>query len=458
MEILEKEITVFIDGTPKFRVTVTKDTTIGQIKKLFPKMVYEDMKMEAYKGKEVPGVLKSSKYDKTNLSSVFDRMKDAKIYLETKKKALEKSEGVQYFPTGVKDVDMLILSRIEDDRDLLNTLNSNTVTRKYADNEDLWRNRFMQRFPEDFDYVKNMKSDWKTFYLALISYLEQSRGNYHKALELAAKKGNRDLVDYFIFKGAHNWNRALKSAAEGGHRDLVVFFIEKGADRIEDFGLVGATLGGHFDLVKYFIFKGAHNWNRALEAAAEGGHRHLVDFFIKKGANQWISAAQGAAEGGHGDLVKFFTKQEQKRDRNYKENFALPGAAQGGHEDLVHLYVNQKGGYKRWIIPLQSAAESGNQNLVDFFIEKIDEKEKNVLANNSGLSGAAKGGHWNLVKFFINKGATDWNGAMLNAVKGGHRDLINFFIEKGANRWRDASHFARIEGYDDLVEFFQNKI
>ena len=45
--------------------------------------------------------------------------------------------------------------------------------------------------------------------------------------------------------------------------------------------------GGHKDLVEYFISKGANDWNWGMDRAAQGGHKDLVEFFISKGANNW---------------------------------------------------------------------------------------------------------------------------------------------------------------------------
>jgi len=109
------------------------------------------------------------------------------------------------------------------------------------------------------------------------------KGNYNTAMKLAAEGGHRDLVDFFIFKGADNWDFGMKGAARGGHRDLVDFFISKGADNWNR-GMFGAAKGGHRDLVDFFISKGARDWNWAMQGASLGGHRDLVKFFISKGA------------------------------------------------------------------------------------------------------------------------------------------------------------------------------
>ena len=56
-------------------------------------------------------------------------------------------------------------------------------------------------------------------------------------------------------------NQAMLNAAEGGDKDLIDFFISKGADNWWDYGMIYAALGGHKDLVDFFISKGANDWN-----------------------------------------------------------------------------------------------------------------------------------------------------------------------------------------------------
>ena len=48
-------------------------------------------------------------------------------------------------------------------------------------------------------------------------------------MKLATQGGHRNLVDFFISKGANGWNGGMFYAAEGGHQDLIDFFISKGA-------------------------------------------------------------------------------------------------------------------------------------------------------------------------------------------------------------------------------------
>ena len=113
-----------------------------------------------------------------------------------------------------------------------------------------------------------------------------------KGMECAARYGYRDLVDFFIEKGAHQWNWAMCSAAEGGHRDLVDFFIEKGANDWNH-GMVCAVEGGYLELVEFFIEKGARNWIRALQVAASGKHREIVRLLKTKDVPLWSLHERG---------------------------------------------------------------------------------------------------------------------------------------------------------------------
>jgi len=44
----------------------------------------------------------------------------------------------------------------------------------------------------------------------------------------------------------------------------------------------GAAQGGHKDLIEWFISKGADDWNWGMERAAQGGHKELVELFKQK--------------------------------------------------------------------------------------------------------------------------------------------------------------------------------
>ena len=151
--------------------------------------------------------------------------------------------------SGNKDVDLKIMSNI-DDRSLFSLCISdpkNEYLKKLCNNETFWRNRLLNKFPE----FKNSDENWKQNYLALVYYSDKYTPN--KAMEKLAEKGMKykNLIDFFIEKGADYWNLGMYGAALGGHKELVDFFIEKGADDW-NWGMRGASLGGHKELVDFF--------------------------------------------------------------------------------------------------------------------------------------------------------------------------------------------------------------
>ena len=98
---------------------------------------------------------------------------------------------------------------------------------------------------------------------------------------IASKEGHKELVNFFIGKGANCWDRAMIYATQGGHKDLVEFFIEKGANNWND-RINYAAQAGYTDVVDFFTEKTINTWNLGMELAAKGGYKDLVEFFIEK--------------------------------------------------------------------------------------------------------------------------------------------------------------------------------
>ena len=205
--------------------------------------------------------------------------------------------------TGNKDTDLLILGNL-DDKSLLNFCLVNQDANRLCSIDSFWRNRLVRKYGQESLEFKSPNKTWKQFYLSILKYWTFD-DDMDEAMENAAKGGDKDLVDFFISKGANQWDWGMEGAAEGGHKDLVDFFISKGAYDW-DWGMDGAAL------VDFFISKGANNWNDGMHWATLGGHKDLVDLFISKGADDWDSGMYHAARGGHKDLVDFFKQKLNK--------------------------------------------------------------------------------------------------------------------------------------------------
>lgn len=167
--------------------------------------------------------------------------------------------------------------------------------------------------------------------------------------------------------------------------------------------------------------------NECLKFFSKKGDWRNVRKAIEKGADNWILGLQGAAEGGWKDLVDFFWEKLEEKNPSH---------------ELQKLYANTG---------LEAAARGGHFNLVKFFLEK---GAKKII---SGLANASRGGHLELVKFLIEKGANNMNLGLANAARGGHLDLIKFFISKGAKDWNTPMKYAARGGHINLVKFFEKK-
>ncbi|CAH6421720.1 Hypothetical protein HVR_LOCUS1360 [uncultured virus] len=54
--------------------------------------------------------------------------------------------------------------------------------------------------------------------------------NINIGMAISARRGDHDLVQLFIDRGANNWNECMILSCRGGYDDLTMKFIEKGAD------------------------------------------------------------------------------------------------------------------------------------------------------------------------------------------------------------------------------------
>jgi len=237
------------------------------------------------------------------------------------------------FLTKIKDVDLKIISLL-DDKSLTNLFVSNPkddYLKSLSNNENFWRNRTNEKFPE-FKGENCKGKEWKRSYLIIVRYLNKYIPNLSMIKLSKGGMENIDLIQYFISKGAHFWDTGMGCAAEEGHKDLVEFFISKGAN-YWNWGMRKAAKGGHKDLVNFFISKGADIWNEGMYCAAQRGDKDLVEFFIDKGVKDWNSGMFFAAHGGHKDLVNFFISKGAN-----DWNWGMKGAAEEGHKDLVKFF------------------------------------------------------------------------------------------------------------------------
>lgn len=122
---------------------------------------------------------------------------------------------------------------------------------------------------------------------------------------------------------------ALIEAAEFGNKDVVDFLIEKGAKCL-DSAMEAAAIFGNLSLVDHIREKNFDftDWNGCLYGAAKGNHRVLVDEFIKRNNDSgfeidWDIGMNGAFNSGNIDLIKFFLGKLIEHNVSYDIQFRI---------------------------------------------------------------------------------------------------------------------------------------
>ncbi|KAH7079189.1 hypothetical protein BKA63DRAFT_551591 [Paraphoma chrysanthemicola] len=185
-------------------------------------------------------------------------------------------------------------------------------------------------------------------------------------LYLAAKEGNKVVVQLLVDKGAHfkanaqggYYDNALQAASVGGHEAVVRLLLDKGADANAQGGnyqntLHAASYRGHEAVVRLLVGKGADvnaqsgMYGNALYAASSEGHEAVVRFLADSGADvnardriHW-NALHVASSRGHKAVVKLLlNKGADVNAQGGAYVNALRAALVGGHEAVYKLLLD----------------------------------------------------------------------------------------------------------------------
>lgn len=122
-------------------------------------------------------------------------------------------------------------------------------------------------------------------------------------------------------------------------------------------------------------------------------------------------------------------------------------ACGSGHLDLVKLIIKRPEFDSNWNWGLYNACIGGNQDVIDFIIEK------GAKDWYKGFVGACRGGHIDLVKEIMNNEEhIDLYGGFRSACLMGHLDIINLLIEKKGNfSWNEGLIQSCLGGHLDII-------
>ena len=157
------------------------------------------------------------------------KIQDFSEYLVSYYTATPKVKELEKSLSGIKDVDLKILSEL-DDETLLNFCVTNKYGSQLCQDEMFWRNRLTAKYPDSLNF-KDPKRTWKSWYLNLTYFFDKYKdeygnkfitipGNEPGMIEKVAEGGikNLDLINYFRFQYSENYSSNRKSCK--GNRAL----------------------------------------------------------------------------------------------------------------------------------------------------------------------------------------------------------------------------------------------
>jgi hypothetical protein len=181
----EKRLIVYKDKEPVMKFYVKPKHTLADIQTYFEKQGY---KATVYNGRK-----RLEPYD-------FDQITNGKILLFPLN--IPETTYRKIVLTGMKDVDLKILSELSD-RDLFQFCLSNKDAAELCRSETFWRNRFYNKYESlfpDFDIItlKPNYETWKKFYLYAVVNLEEYNDKNWSFLNIIDWDVNTDTVRRFM--------------------------------------------------------------------------------------------------------------------------------------------------------------------------------------------------------------------------------------------------------------------
>jgi hypothetical protein len=281
----------------------------------------------------------------------------------------------------------------------------------------------------------------------------------------AIARGDIDIVKlldaYAEIPGITNFISASNStdftaeAAKHGKLSVLIFLRDRGCEWNEK-TCQQAARHGHLDILKHAVLNGCDFSISTMKHAAKGGHSEILKWIYKYHMTSGVSA----------EVLKLFISA--------CENSILAFAQLGDMDMLKYVYglfctaeiefmhVSDEEWNSDFPIhrfTLESAAMSGNLNLVKYLHEELHVGWDGYLTNS-----AAKNGHLDILRYAVQNGCKVWSGDILEtAIDGGHFDVLVWLLANEHGHWTsDCTMSATLRGdmrilelaFNNGVEFF----
>ena len=208
--------------------------------------------------------------------------------------------------TGIKDLDLYILSSL-DDSDIIKISKTCKYAYRICKDQLFWKKKLVKRFKKYTVFPKS--KSYKKLYFSLNSFYKTYKRcltyQFDELLIHGAFLDNFDIINFAIANGAEHWLSAMCEAAKGGHLETVKYFVHNGTS-FWGAGLLNAAIGQNREVIEYFIEKGANNWDGGMLGAIQAGNLELVKFFIDKGAEDWDLGLYHSFLADNKNMMNFF--------------------------------------------------------------------------------------------------------------------------------------------------------
>lgn len=288
----------------------------------------------------------------------------------------------------------------------------------------------------------------------MVKYLLEQKPEFKSSLELIDWKSkdnktplmialmNDDLegVKFFAENGANIDNDIFTEAYENRDIKFIKCFIEQDStliefrDRSGNTPLSKAISTNDLELARILVKQGLTITGETAIEAIQSGANDVAKFFINE--NSWLinfkvryynAPLRTAARHKNLEMVNFLVEKGASIDR-----FVLSSAARSGSIDVVKLVaeflINKDPKLVGYACEaLAKAAESGNLEVVKFFVEK------GAMITPREINAAARSGSVDVVKFLINERPemiVYANEALLEAVRSRSNEVAKFLINE----------------------------
>jgi len=316
----------------------------------------------------------------------------------------------------------------------------------------------------------------------------------------AIKNGNLDIIKNLYINDGHTatqnivqqYSMLIRSTING-HEPLVQYFLDLGADVNKknnkgDTALMIASLKGYLPIVQLLLERGAlvnqenkRNYT-ALIYASEKNHYEIVDILLNHGA--YINQPE---KDGHTPLIlaSLFGNEEtvhllleRGADFLLKNNHgwsAIHSAMLYQHLNIVKVLVDygfplDDATKDKGITALQIAAERGNEEAVNYLLEKGADKNRASHTGRTALICAAANDRLGTVRILVEHGvdveATDEKGdtALMHATNNGHLDVVTYLVEEAGaqlsiqnNKKATLAIYAASNEHQEVLKYLLNQ-